>query len=32
MINPIVYSLRNKDVKRAVQRLLSEWKHAMKIS
>ncbi|ERE65269.1 immunoglobulin superfamily member 1 [Cricetulus griseus] len=30
MVNPIVYSLRNKDVKRAVQRLLSEWKHAMK--
>lgn len=30
MVNPIVYSLRNKDVKRAVQRLLSQWKRAVK--
>lgn len=30
MVNPIVYSLRNKDVKRAAQRLLSEWKRALK--
>ncbi|XP_007517104.1 olfactory receptor 11L1-like [Erinaceus europaeus] len=25
MINPIVYSLRNKDVKKAVRRLISQW-------
>lgn len=30
MVNPIVYSLRNKDVKKAVQKLLSKWKHPMK--
>ncbi|XP_048191267.1 olfactory receptor 10A5-like [Perognathus longimembris pacificus] len=28
MINPIVYSLRNKDVKKAVNRLLSQWAYA----
>ncbi|XP_012873519.1 PREDICTED: olfactory receptor 6B2-like [Dipodomys ordii] len=28
MINPIVYSLRNKDVKNAVKRLLSQWSYA----
>ncbi|KAM9041199.1 olfactory receptor 10A2-like [Megaptera novaeangliae] len=25
MVNPIVYSLRNKDVKKAVRRLMSQW-------
>ncbi|EPY74854.1 olfactory receptor 1321 [Camelus ferus] len=25
MVNPIVYSLRNKDVKNAVRRLMSQW-------
>ncbi|XP_037368713.1 olfactory receptor 11L1-like [Talpa occidentalis] len=28
MINPIVYSLRNKDVKKAVRRLVSRWAYA----
>ncbi|KAM6151596.1 olfactory receptor 11L1-like [Rhynchocyon petersi] len=28
MINPIVYSLRNKDVKKAARRLMSQWTHA----
>ncbi|KAG8523432.1 Olfactory receptor 11L1 [Galemys pyrenaicus] len=28
MINPIVYSLRNKDVKKAVRRLMSRWAYA----
>lgn len=30
MVNPIVYSLRNKDVKKAVQKLLSKWEYPMK--
>lgn len=30
MVNPIVYSLRNKDVKKAAQRLLGEWKRSVK--
>ncbi|XP_061035000.1 olfactory receptor 10A5-like [Eubalaena glacialis] len=28
MVNPIVYSLRNKDVKKAVRRLMSQWVYA----
>ncbi|XP_005401281.2 PREDICTED: olfactory receptor 11L1-like [Chinchilla lanigera] len=31
MINPIVYSLRNKDVKKAARRLLSHWLYTKKI-
>ena len=28
MVNPIVYSLRNKDVQKAVRRLMSHWASA----
>lgn len=28
MVNPTVYSLRNKDVKKAVRRLMSQWVYA----
>ncbi|XP_004686004.1 PREDICTED: olfactory receptor 11L1-like [Condylura cristata] len=28
MVNPIVYSLRNKDVKKAMRRLMSQWAYA----
>nr|ALG94909.1 olfactory receptor 1 [Nannospalax galili]ALG94910.1 olfactory receptor 1 [Nannospalax galili]ALG94915.1 olfactory receptor 1 [Nannospalax galili]ALG94916.1 olfactory receptor 1 [Nannospalax galili]ALG94917.1 olfactory receptor 1 [Nannospalax galili] len=29
MVNPILYSLRNKDVKKAVRKRLSQWKYSM---